>query len=186
VTNALRLRRFRRPASAAEILHPRLRARVGDYAYLVGIALVAFAIGAAALAFARSDMAARPQPAKPGTAVSADAVTRTVQVDTTDTLSFAPDQLTVRTGDTVAFEINNPGRVPHEFFIGTAAEQEAHEREMTGGTPMRDEPGQVDVLAGQIVRLLYTFDRPGTLEYGCHVAGHYAAGMRGTITATSA
>ena len=50
VTNALRLRRFRRPGSAAEILHPPLGARIGDYAYLAGIALVALAVGVAALA----------------------------------------------------------------------------------------------------------------------------------------
>ena len=30
--------------------------------------------------------------------------------------------------------------------------------------------------------LVYTFDNPATLEYGCHVPGHYAAGMRGTIS----
>lgn len=51
VTNALRLRGFRRPRSAVEILHPTLRARMGEYAYLVGIALVALAIGVAALVF---------------------------------------------------------------------------------------------------------------------------------------
>jgi Cu+-exporting ATPase len=51
VTNALRLRRFRQPQSVREILHPSLRARVGEYAYLVGIAFVALAVGAAALAF---------------------------------------------------------------------------------------------------------------------------------------
>ena len=45
VTNALRLRRFRRPATAAEILHPPLRARVGQYAYLAGVAVVALALG---------------------------------------------------------------------------------------------------------------------------------------------
>ena len=38
VTNALRLRRFHRPASVDEILHPSLRARVGEYAYLAAIA----------------------------------------------------------------------------------------------------------------------------------------------------
>ncbi len=53
VTNALRLRNFRRPASAAEILHPRLGHRLRDAAYLTGIALVALGIGAAALFFAR-------------------------------------------------------------------------------------------------------------------------------------
>ncbi|MGH2457852.1 MAG: heavy metal translocating P-type ATPase [Chloroflexota bacterium] len=51
VTNALRLRGFRQPKDAAEILHPSLRSRVGEYAYLVGIALVALAVGVAALAF---------------------------------------------------------------------------------------------------------------------------------------
>ena len=53
VTNALRLRGFRRPASAAAILHPPLGERVGEYAYLVGIALVALAIGVAALILAQ-------------------------------------------------------------------------------------------------------------------------------------
>ena len=55
VTNALRLRGFRRPASASEILHPPLRERVGEYAYLAAIALLALAIGAASLAWARPE-----------------------------------------------------------------------------------------------------------------------------------
>jgi P-type Cu+ transporter len=58
VTNALRLRRFRQPQSAREILHPSLRERVGEYAYLVGIALVALAVGLAALTFVQRDHAA--------------------------------------------------------------------------------------------------------------------------------
>jgi P-type Cu+ transporter len=56
VTNALRLRRFKRPESADAILHPSLHERIAEYAYLVGIALLALAIGMAALAFARSEM----------------------------------------------------------------------------------------------------------------------------------
>ena len=99
-------------------------------------------------------------------------------------MRFTPDALNVRTGETIAFQISNTGGVRHEFFIGTPAEQQAHERDMAGGAPMHAEAGQVDVPAGTTVRLLYTFDRAGTLEYGCHVPGHYAAGMRGTITIT--
>ena len=57
VTNALRLRGFRRPNSAKEILHPPLGARVREYGYLVAIALVALAVGAAALYFARPEHA---------------------------------------------------------------------------------------------------------------------------------
>ncbi len=52
VTNALRLRRFRRPATVDEILHPRIRDRIEEYAYLSAIALVAAGIGVLALTFA--------------------------------------------------------------------------------------------------------------------------------------
>ncbi|MGI8651101.1 MAG: copper-translocating P-type ATPase, partial [Rubrobacter sp.] len=52
VTNALRLRSFKRPESAKEILHPPLRARIGEVAYLGTIAAVALGIGAATLLFA--------------------------------------------------------------------------------------------------------------------------------------
>jgi len=55
VTNALRLRGFRRPSSAREILHPSLRSIVGDYAYLAGIGVLALVVGAGALALGGSD-----------------------------------------------------------------------------------------------------------------------------------
>ncbi len=59
VTNALRLRRFRRPESVDEILHPPLRGRIGQYAYLTGIAVVALALGAGLTALSRMDFAER-------------------------------------------------------------------------------------------------------------------------------
>lgn len=49
VTNALRLRGFKQPASAREILHPPLRARLADGGYLLAIGLLALAIGAGTL-----------------------------------------------------------------------------------------------------------------------------------------
>jgi P-type Cu+ transporter len=49
VTNALRLRGFRRPASAGEILNPPLRDRALDWGYLVVIGLLALLIGALAI-----------------------------------------------------------------------------------------------------------------------------------------
>ncbi len=49
VTNALRLRGFRRPATAREITHPPLRQRVIDGGYLVGVAALALAVGLGAL-----------------------------------------------------------------------------------------------------------------------------------------
>jgi Cu+-exporting ATPase len=57
LTNALRLRRFRRPATVTEILHPPVRARVGQYAYLTGVAVLALALGSGLTAVSRMDVA---------------------------------------------------------------------------------------------------------------------------------
>jgi Cu+-exporting ATPase len=59
VTNALRLKRFRRPASAREILHPGLGERVGQYSYLAAVAVLAIAIGSAFTWASRTDTAER-------------------------------------------------------------------------------------------------------------------------------
>ncbi len=59
VTNAQRLRGFRRPESAEEILRPSLRSRIGQYAYLTTVAVVALAIGAGLTALSRTDAAQR-------------------------------------------------------------------------------------------------------------------------------
>jgi Cu+-exporting ATPase len=59
VTNALRLRRYQRPDTAAEILRPRLSTRVSEWAYLVTIATVAISIGAGLTALSKTDFAQR-------------------------------------------------------------------------------------------------------------------------------
>ena len=59
LTNALRLRRFHRPATVEEILHPPVSARVGQYAYLTAVAVVALAIGGTLTAVSRMDFAER-------------------------------------------------------------------------------------------------------------------------------
>ncbi len=51
VTNALRLRRFEPPARAREIVHPRLKTRLAEWAWLGGIATMALLVAALALAW---------------------------------------------------------------------------------------------------------------------------------------
>ncbi len=58
VTNALRLRGFRRPATAAD-LRPRLRRRLADSSYLVGIAALAIVLGGGLTALSRTSAAER-------------------------------------------------------------------------------------------------------------------------------
>jgi Cu+-exporting ATPase len=59
LSNALRLRRFRRPQTVQEILHPPLRTRLGQYAYLSAVGLIALAIGGTLTAVSRMDFAER-------------------------------------------------------------------------------------------------------------------------------
>ena len=59
VSNAQRLRRFRRPASAHEILHLPLRARIGQYSYLATVAVAAIAVGAGLTAASYTNTARR-------------------------------------------------------------------------------------------------------------------------------
>jgi Cu+-exporting ATPase len=57
VSNALRLRGFQRPENVEAIIHPPLRARLAEYAYLVGVAVIAVVIGVLAIRFMPSTMA---------------------------------------------------------------------------------------------------------------------------------
>ncbi|MGH2533434.1 MAG: heavy metal translocating P-type ATPase [Thermomicrobiales bacterium] len=186
VTNALRLRGFRRPESAEEILHPSLASRVGEYAYLVGIAVIALGVGALALIYAPESGAELSM----GGSADAAALAlpdRTITIEANDQFRFDPAEITVEEGETIAFVLTNTGQLPHELVIGDEEVQAEHEAEMAdvhGMDEIGDNPYAVEVHAGDTATLVYTFDEPGTLLIGCHVPGHYDAGMRGTITVT--
>ncbi|MDQ3548673.1 MAG: heavy metal translocating P-type ATPase, partial [Chloroflexota bacterium] len=182
VTNALRLRSFRQPKDAEEILHPPVRARVGEYAYLSGIAIVALAVGAAALFFANPEHSEASMDMN--SAGSGVVVDRTIAVDANDGMRFNPGDIVAEEGETIAFTVTNSGVIPHEFVIGDEDVQEEHENEMAVGEDGHgdEETYAVEVAPGETRTLVYTFEETGDLLYGCHVPGHYEAGMKGTIT----
>jgi uncharacterized cupredoxin-like copper-binding protein len=45
-----------------------------------------------------------------------------------------------------------------------------------------DEPYMAHVPPGQTRDIVWTFNRAGTFEFACLIAGHYQAGMKGSIT----
>lgn len=95
--------------------------------------------------------------------------------------------MSVKRGETIAFQIANPTAVDHEFVIGDATFQDDHEKEMRAlpaGIAMADEPTSIDLPAGQTKTINLTFPTSGTLVYGCHEPGHYPAGMKGAIKVT--
>ena len=112
----------------------------------------------------------------------AKATTRTVKIEASE-LKFAPATLTAKVGETVRFEITNSGKLDHEFMIGDVKEQVEHDKEMASMPGMAmDDPNGVSVAPGKTATLIWTFTKAGQLQYGCHVPGHYLAGMVGQLT----
>lgn len=109
------------------------------------------------------------------------AATRTIEVVADDPYRFEPPDLEVESGETVTFVVTNEGREPHEFVLGDEAYQESHGEEMAAGE-MHHEGNAVTVAPGATEELTWTFPTEGEVLYGCHVAGHYAAGMVGAIS----
>jgi len=121
-------------------------------------------------------------PMSSATQSPAGEATRTVKVTASDKLRFQPASLSVKQGETVAFTVTNTGKLVHEFVIGDQAFQDEHEMEMAGRTmPMGDDADGIGLPAGATKTLTYTFGQTGTLQFACHTAGHYKAGMKGMI-----
>jgi uncharacterized cupredoxin-like copper-binding protein len=117
-----------------------------------------------------------------GIAGDAKAARRTVDVRMGDDMRFTPDRIAVRLGETVRFRVRNTGKVMHEFVIGTPAENVKHAELMVKFPDMEhDEPYMAHVPPGKTGEIVWTFNRAGTFEFACLIAGHYTAGMVGTI-----
>jgi uncharacterized cupredoxin-like copper-binding protein len=122
-----------------------------------------------------------------------------VRVVMNDRFRYQPASIMVPAGHRVTFAVHNAGRLPHEFILGDRATQLDHERQMQAAPSgighththahMHDpaaaasasDGGALTVPPGQTRRLTWTFEEPGIVLYGCHVLGHWAAGMKGTI-----
>jgi uncharacterized cupredoxin-like copper-binding protein len=118
-----------------------------------------------------------------GTACSAPAASheiRTVHI-TIHFSSFDPTAVAVTQGETVRFVVENADPIDHEFLIGDEHVQQIHEEGTEAYHPPR--PGEMTVPARTIQITTYTFPAgAGSLIFGCHLPGHYAYGMRGTIS----
>ena len=122
-----------------------------------------------------------------GIAGDAKAVTRTVEVKMLDTMRFVPDRIDARQGETIRFVNRNDGKVMHEFVIGTKAENAKHAELMKKFPNMEhDEPYMAHVAPGKTGHIVWTFNRPGEFQFACLIAGHYQAGMVGTIVVAAA
>ncbi|EJL91336.1 putative copper-binding protein [Polaromonas sp. CF318] len=157
---------------------------------LTSIMVGALIATASTLALAHGDEA-HPQKAGPvkkeqkawGIAGDAKTVTRTVTFTMTDNMRFSPDKLEVKQGETIRFVLKNGGQTMHEMVIGTKTDLDEHAALMMKFPNMEhEEPYMAHVGPGKTGEIIWTFNKPGSFDYACLIAGHYQAGMMGKVT----
>lgn len=144
-----------------------------------------------------------------GEPVPASEADRVVDIDMNDEMRFVPDEVTVAEGETITFRLHNRGRIAHDFTIGDAETQAAHDDEMRSTAAMvpgragshamgprsamppagmvadpagADHGGNaITVAPGNTAELTWHFTQVADILFGCHIPGHYDAGMRGSF-----
>jgi uncharacterized cupredoxin-like copper-binding protein len=103
---------------------------------------------------------------------------RTVEIDVRYS-RFAPTEVRVPVGVPVRFVLVNHDPIDHEWIVGDEA---LHARHRTGTEPVHGaRPTEQTIEAGRTVETIVTFDAPGRLTFVCHLPGHEAYGMTGTV-----
>jgi len=127
-----------------------------------------------------------------GTSPATSADGRVIEI-TMKEFSFTPRTITLNAGETVTLKLNNVGTVEHEFMAGrlpTAGKGYAEDwlKRAVPGLANHTHPGEEHL--GEGVRVsadwgnrvtIVVPQEKGTYEFGCFVAGHYEAGMKGAI-----
>ena len=115
----------------------------------------------------------------PGEAASVD---RRVPIEMNDAMRYVPATIEVGSGETIAFDVVNVGRLRHEFVLGSARDIAGHReamRSMPGMT--HDEPGSLSLGAGETGTLVRRFGEAGDVDIACLQPGHHEAGMKGSV-----
>jgi len=96
---------------------------------------------------------------------------------------YQPSAVTVPVGRPITFVITNTDPIDHEWIVGDAA---THERHRTGSEPVHaSRPTEISIPAMSEKRMTVTFPSSGSLQFICHLPGHEAYGMVGTVTVTT-
>ena len=117
---------------------------------------------------------------KPGVAAK---VTRTVNVEMTDSMRFIPSTIAVKKGETLRLVVKNSGKIKHELVLGTQKELREHYELMKKNPEMEHaDANQVTVAPGKTGEVIWQFTKAGKVDFACLQPGHYDAGMKGLVT----
>jgi uncharacterized cupredoxin-like copper-binding protein len=101
-----------------------------------------------------------------------------------DQSRFDIGSLRVAEGTVVELVVQNDDPIDHELVVGDGEVHRAH----ADGTERRHPPvpGEVSVAPGDRALTFYEFTEVGSIVYACHLPGHVAYGMQGTIEVVGA
>ena len=92
---------------------------------------------------------------------------------------FVPETVQVKAGVPVTITLRNDDPIEHEWIVGSAAVHAGHR---VGTEPVHAEvPSEITVPALSTRTTQLTFDAPGEYAFICHLPGHEAYGMAGTL-----
>lgn len=96
-----------------------------------------------------------------------------------DQSAFDIGSLRVREGTLVQFVVQNDDPIDHELVVGDG---DVHRRHANGSERRHPPlPGEVSIAPGDTAMTFYEFTEVGSIVYACHLPGHVAYGMEGTI-----
>lgn len=115
-------------------------------------------------------------------------VDRVIEIAMED-IMFSVEELEFAVGERVRFVFENVGAAPHEALIGDMHVQDEHEQQMMEGDGHHDgghhgDLSMISLESGESGSIVHEFTEAGELWMGCHVPGHWDAGMRTRITVT--
>lgn len=151
--------RARRPSPEETRLKPPPAARRAVFLLVVGLLVVPLLLG--------------------GCAGSAPSATVHVGIHYS---RFVPAVLTVPHGRPITFVLQNDDPIDHEWIVGTEAVHRAHRTRTEPVHESRATEVTVPALASRVTTI--TFSEPGTVTFICHLPGHEAYGMVGTLNVT--
>jgi len=147
---------------------------------------IALVIALTALAACGESTANTTAPATGATSggTTADAVALTFDTATGAENKFIPETMDAAAGD-VTVTFNNKGAVPHNWTLVTAGEEDKANTESMTAAPDYKYAGalaQTKTINGGVSETVTATLAAGTYSYICTFPGHYALGMKGTLT----
>lgn len=92
---------------------------------------------------------------------------------------FDQQRMTAVAGVPITITLRNDDPIAHEWLVGDDA---MHERHRIGTEPVHNQiPAEVTIPALSSRVTTVVFDEPGDYRYICHLPGHEAYGMAGTL-----